>query len=192
MSDPFIGEIKMFGGNFAPRDFAFCDGQLLPIAQNTALFSLLGTMYGGDGRTTFALPDLRSRVPIGQGQGPGLSPRSIGETVGSPSVTLLASQLPPHGHAQQASTNAATAAAGPSGAHRAVGGDGPVASSTARHSSALQRVAHAAGAQGHAAVGHTVHGTAHAAAARPGASVHCAAAHGSAWPTAHSSVAGWR
>ena len=116
MSDPFIGEIKMFAGNFAPRNYAFCDGQLLPIAQNTALFSLLGTMYGGNGQTTFALPDLRSRVPIGQGQGPGLSPRSIGETVGSPTVTLLASELPLHGHAQQASTSAATAAAGPSGA----------------------------------------------------------------------------
>ena len=78
MSEPFVGEIKMFAGNFNPRGFAFCDGQLLAIAQNSALFSLLGTIYGGDGRTTFALPDLRGRVPVHQGNGPGLSNRSIG------------------------------------------------------------------------------------------------------------------
>ncbi len=82
MSEPFIGEIKMFGGNFAPRGYAFCEGQLLPISQNTALFSLLGTIYGGDGRTTFALPDLRGRAPIHQGNGPGLSNYQLGQKGG--------------------------------------------------------------------------------------------------------------
>ena len=80
MSDPFIAEVKIFGGNFAPRGWAFCDGQLLPIAQNTALFYLLGTTYGGDGRTTTALPDLRDRVPIHAGRGPGLTPVRLGQT----------------------------------------------------------------------------------------------------------------
>jgi microcystin-dependent protein len=116
MTQAFIGEIKMFGGNFAPRNYAFCNGQLLPISQNTALFSLLGTTYGGNGQTTFALPNLQGNVPMGQGPGPGLSPRTLGETDGVPSVTLLESQLPPHSHTQQASTAAATATAGPSGA----------------------------------------------------------------------------
>lgn len=82
MSEPFIAEIRMFGGNFAPRGWAFCDGQLLPINQNDALFSLLGTIYGGDGRTTFRLPDLRGRVPIHAGNGPGLSPRRLGSQGG--------------------------------------------------------------------------------------------------------------
>jgi microcystin-dependent protein len=116
MSTPFLGEIRMFAGNFAPRGFALCNGQLMSIAQNTALFSLLGTTYGGDGQQTFALPNLQSRVPIGQGQGVGLSNRNIGESVGSEAVTLLATQIPTHSHAQVASTNAATAASGPTGA----------------------------------------------------------------------------
>ena len=90
MTDPFLGEIRNFGFNFAPRGWALCNGQMLPIAQYTALFSLLGTMYGGDGRTTFALPDLRGRTPIGAGQGPGLSHREQGEAGGSESVTLTA------------------------------------------------------------------------------------------------------
>lgn len=83
MSEPFIGEIKMFAGNFAPRGYAFCDGTLLPIAQNTALFSLIGTIYGGDGRTTFALPDLRGRVPLHEGNGPGLTNRPLGQKAGT-------------------------------------------------------------------------------------------------------------
>jgi microcystin-dependent protein len=99
MSEPFIGEIRMFGGNFAPRGWAFCDGQLLSIAQNTALFSLLGTTYGGNGQTTFALPDLRGRVPMHWGAGPGLTPRTLGESSGSETVTLLSSQMPAHNHA---------------------------------------------------------------------------------------------
>lgn len=98
MADPFIGEIRMAGFNFAPNGWARCEGQLLSIAQNTALFSLLGTQFGGNGQTTFALPDLRGRVPIQRGQGPGLSSYSIGEVVGSEQVTLTAAQIPGHSH----------------------------------------------------------------------------------------------
>ncbi len=94
MSEPFLAEIIMFGGNFAPRGWALCQGQILSIAQNTALFSLLGTTYGGNGQTTFALPDLRGRVPVGQGQGPGLSPYTLGQAAGTESVTLTQSNLP--------------------------------------------------------------------------------------------------
>ncbi len=99
MSEPFIGEIKMVGFNFAPRGWAFCDGQLLPISQNEALFSLLGTIYGGDGRTTFALPDLRGRVPIHPGNGPGLSSYRPGQKGGVETVMLNAAQMPAHNHA---------------------------------------------------------------------------------------------
>lgn len=95
----------MFGGNFAPRGYAQCNGQLLPIAQNTALFSILGTTYGGNGQTTFALPDLRGRVPINWGQGPGLPPVSLGEQGGSASHTLIASEMPAHNHLLTASSN---------------------------------------------------------------------------------------
>ncbi len=102
MSDPFLGEIRQVGFNFAPRGWAFCDGQLLPIAQNTALFSLLGTQYGGDGRTTFALPDLRGRSPVGIHHGPGLSPIEIGEKGGTESVTLNQTQMPSHEHSAEA------------------------------------------------------------------------------------------
>ncbi len=116
MSEPFIGEIKMFGGNFAPRGYAQCDGQLLPISQNTALFSLLGTQYGGDGRSTFGLPDLRGRAPVHQHPGPGLTSRDMGESFGSETATLQASHLPPHSHRQQASTSPASPAFGPSAA----------------------------------------------------------------------------
>lgn len=98
MSVPFTGQIIRFAGNFAPRGWAFCDGQLLPIAQNTALFSLLGTTYGGDGRTTFALPDLRSRVPIHPGNGPGLSSYRLGQKGGTETVTLQTTQIPSHNH----------------------------------------------------------------------------------------------
>lgn len=101
MSEPFVGEVKMFAGNFAPRGWAFCDGQLLAVSQNNALFSLLGTIYGGDGRTTFALPDLRGRIPIHAGSGPGLTPRKIGATGGAENVTLTANQLPSHTHPLQ-------------------------------------------------------------------------------------------
>jgi microcystin-dependent protein len=94
----FIGEVKLFAGNFAPRNWAFCDGQLLPISQNQALFSIVGTMYGGDGRTTFALPDLRARVPVGVGTGPGLSTVTQGQKQGSETATLTTAQLPSHEH----------------------------------------------------------------------------------------------
>jgi microcystin-dependent protein len=106
VSDPFLGEIKIVGFNFAPRGYAQCNGQILPIAQNTALFSLLGTTYGGNGQTTFALPDLRSRVPVHVGQGPGLSPYDLGQTGGSETVTLTAGQLAPHNHTVNSSTTA--------------------------------------------------------------------------------------
>ena len=98
MAEPFIGSIVLFCGNFAPRGWALCDGQLLPIAQNTALFSILGTSFGGDGRTTFALPDLRGRVPLHPGSGPGLSTYVLGEAIGTESVTLLVNQMPAHNH----------------------------------------------------------------------------------------------
>ena len=98
MDQPFLGMIALFGFNFAPQGWAFCNGQLLPIAQNTALFSLLGTMYGGDGRTTFALPNLQGRVPIHFGQAPGTSQYQIGQVGGAENTTLNASNLPPHNH----------------------------------------------------------------------------------------------
>lgn len=98
MSEPFIGQIEIFAGNFAPRGWAFCHGQLLQIASNTALFSLLGTIYGGDGRTNFALPDLRGRAPVGPGNGPGLSNRSLGQRGGAETVTLTTAQMPYHNH----------------------------------------------------------------------------------------------
>ena len=98
MSEPFVGEIRMFAGNFAPRGWAFCDGQLLAVSQNDALFSLLGTIYGGDGRTTFGLPDMRGRIPIHAGSGPGLSNRRLGAKAGAESVTVTNSQLPSHNH----------------------------------------------------------------------------------------------
>jgi microcystin-dependent protein len=108
MSDVFLGQIMLAGFNFAPRGFAFCNGQLLSIAQNTALFSLLGTTYGGDGQTTFALPDLRSRVPIHFGQGAGLPSYAEGQVGGAEAVTLQTSQMPSHGHVHFGSTNGAT------------------------------------------------------------------------------------
>lgn len=98
MSSPFVAEIRIFGFNFAPTGWAQCNGQLLPISQNTALFSLLGTFYGGDGKSTFALPDLQGSAPVHQGQGQGLSERFIGEQAGSQSVTLIQSEMPLHTH----------------------------------------------------------------------------------------------
>ncbi|HEX8173537.1 MAG TPA: tail fiber protein [Pyrinomonadaceae bacterium] len=96
--DPFVAEIRIFPFNFAPKGWAFCDGQLLPLSQNTALFSLLGTTYGGDGKSTFALPDLQSRAPMHPGQGNGLSLHDLGEEAGSETVTLLQSEIPAHQH----------------------------------------------------------------------------------------------
>jgi microcystin-dependent protein len=113
--NPFIGLICMFGGNFAPRGWAFCDGQLLSIAQNTALFSILGTTYGGDGRTTFALPDLRGRVAIHPGNGPGLTPRNLGQRGGTETNTLNQTQLPSHNHTASGTVNLGTASNAASG-----------------------------------------------------------------------------
>ena len=98
MADPFVAEIRVFPFNFAPKGWAFCDGQLLPLSQNTALFSLLGTTYGGDGKSTFALPDLQGNAAMHPGQGPGLSLRDLGEMGGSETVTLLQSEIPFHNH----------------------------------------------------------------------------------------------
>ncbi len=98
MSEPFIAEVRIFAGNFAPRGWAFCNGQLLPIAQNTALFSLVGTTYGGDGRTTMGLPDLQGRAAMHPGRGPGLSSRRLGESGGAETVTLTEAQTPQHRH----------------------------------------------------------------------------------------------
>jgi len=110
MSTPYLGEIRMAGFNFAPLGWALCNGQLLSIAQNAALFNLLGTTYGGDGQSTFALPDLQGRIPINQGQGPGLSNYVIGQADGSETVALTAGQLPQHTHSLQASGAAASLA----------------------------------------------------------------------------------
>jgi microcystin-dependent protein len=104
MSEPYVGEIRIFAGNFAPRGWALCEGQLLAVSSNDALFSLLGTTYGGDGRTTFGLPDLRGRLPIHGGAGPGLSPRTIGQKLGTETVALTANEMPGHQHALAAAT----------------------------------------------------------------------------------------
>jgi len=106
MSHPFLGEIRIFGFNFAPTGWAFCDGQLLSIAQNTGLFAFVGTTYGGNGITTFGLPDLRGRAPLHRGQGPGLSQYDLGQVAGAETVTLVASELPSHNHLAMARTTA--------------------------------------------------------------------------------------
>lgn len=108
MSDAFVGEIRMVGFNFAPRGWAQCNGQLLPLSQNTALFSLLGTFYGGDGKSTFALPNLQGSAPMHQGQGQGLSERFLGEQAGSPYVTLLGTEMPAHAHVARTNAEGST------------------------------------------------------------------------------------
>lgn len=131
MSEPFVGEIRIFAGNYAPRNWAFCQGQLMSIGEFDALFSLLGNIYGGDGRTTFGLPDLRGRVPVHQGTGPGLTPRIAGNLYGNEEVTLQVEQLPRHSHAIQAAGAADSAT--PQGN---LPGDGSVSSSKAYSPSA--------------------------------------------------------
>lgn len=118
--DPYIGQIMLFGGTFAPRGWATCDGQLLSIQQNSALFSILGTTYGGDGKTTFALPDLRGRLPMHPGSGPGLSSRKLGQKSGHETQTLAVAQMPAHNHQVNAVTDAG-AAASPTGKLLAAG-----------------------------------------------------------------------
>jgi microcystin-dependent protein len=110
MSEPFIAEIKMFGGNFAPQGYASCNGQLLSIAQNTALFSLLGTTFGGDGQVTFGLPNLQGRSPVHYGNAPGLPAVDLGEVIGQPSVTLTVNQMPGHNHTATGAINVVAAA----------------------------------------------------------------------------------
>jgi len=124
MATPFLGEIKLFCGNFAPRGWALCDGQLMAISQATALFSLLGTQYGGDGQSNFALPNFQDRVPIHQGQGPGLSDYFIGQTGGSATETLTISQLPPHVHPIGTTSAAATTGSSTGGPALAVASTG--------------------------------------------------------------------
>src|SRR3954469_3880608 len=121
MSEPFLSEIKIASFNFPPKGWALCNGQFLPINQNQALFSLLGTTYGGNGQTTFALPDLRGRVPLSQGQGPGLSSYSLGEQGGVENVTLISQQMPQHNHLVNATMATATDNK-PAGNYLAVGG----------------------------------------------------------------------
>ena len=119
MADPFVAEVRMFGLNFAPRGWALCNGQLMAISQNTALFSLLGVAYGGDGRSTFGLPNLQGAVSMGAGQGPGLTPRSLGETGGSATVTLVTPEIPSHGHSGSLS-RAESYEGHPAGGHAAM------------------------------------------------------------------------
>lgn len=119
MADPFVAEIRVFPFNFAPRGWAWCDGQLLPISQNTALFSLLGTTYGGNGQSNFALPDLQGRVPMHPGQGPGLSLHDLGETGGTETVSLLESEIPSHTHTLRANGAGGGEVGTPTGAHLA-------------------------------------------------------------------------
>lgn len=123
MSSPFVAEIRMFGFNFAPKGWAFCDGQLLPISQNTALFSLLGTFYGGDGKSTFGLPDLQGNSPMNQGQGPGLSQRFVGESAGQQAVTLIQTEMPAHNHVMNCYSGAADSdSPGPTATWSSTGG----------------------------------------------------------------------
>ena len=120
MAQPYVGEIRMFAGNFPPNGWMFCDGQLLPISENETLFQLIGTTYGGDGQTTFALPDFRGRVAVGTGQGPGLPTITLGEMAGEPTHTLISTEMPLHNHTLGANANFANIA-NPNGSTLAIG-----------------------------------------------------------------------
>lgn len=151
MSDPFVGEIRAFPFNFAPTGWALCNGQLLAIAQNTALYSLLGTYYGGNGQSSFALPDLRASVAIGVGQGSGLSPRTVGESGGAESATLTDREIPPHTHGLVGSTDPALSRGPHSGDMLSASVDGPLYSTSgggARHDPTM--LGEAGGSQAHA------------------------------------------
>jgi microcystin-dependent protein len=148
MSEPFIGEVRLFGFNFAPQGWAMCNGQILSINQNTALFSLLGTQYGGNGQTTFALPDLRGRDPKHQGTGPGLSNYSIGQVGGTESEALGVLQMPAHTHAVQASTGDPTTSQ-PGGKLLAAVGEGAYAAPPGDTTMAATMIASAGGGQPH-------------------------------------------
>ena len=151
MADPFVAEIRIFPFNFAPKGWAFCDGQLLPLSQNTALFSLLGTTYGGDGKSNFALPDLQGRAPMHPGQGPGLSLHDLGETGGSETVTLLESEMPAHSHAVLAAASPGNLnAPGPDrGIARSQGGSAYIADTSGLVTMAPQALAPAGGSLPH-------------------------------------------
>lgn len=123
--DPFVAEIRIFPFNFAPKGWAWCDGQLLPLSQNTALFSLLGTTYGGNGKSNFALPDLQGRAPMHPGQGPGLSLHDLGETGGSETVSLLESEIPSHAHTYMAQASPADSPTPQNGSNARVSGATP-------------------------------------------------------------------
>jgi microcystin-dependent protein len=142
MADPFVAEIRVVGFNFAPLGWATCDGQLMPLSQNPALFSLLGTTYGGDGKSTFALPDLQGRAPMHPGQGAGLSLRDLGEEGGTETVTLLQNEMPAHTHALSANALPASAslAAPTQGLGRSVGGSAYKASPPATAAMSPQAV----------------------------------------------------
>lgn len=153
MSDQFLGEIRIVTFNFAPKGWAFCDGQTLPISQNTALFALLGTTYGGDGKTTFALPNLQGSAPLQPGQGPGLSLRDLGETGGQQAVTLLASEMPSHkhiAHAHGASNGDQPSPAGNLWSNARYGRQGvPMYSATGPNAMSAEAVSIAGGSQPH-------------------------------------------
>ena len=150
MADPFVAEIRIFPFNFAPKGWAFCNGQLMPISQNTALFSLLGTTYGGDGKSTFALPDLQGSAPMHPGQGPGLSLYDLGQTGGSEFVTLLESEMPSHAHAMQGTAGIANQNS-PSGLlmGRPFGGGSMYIAPGATTPLALQAISPSGGSQPH-------------------------------------------
>jgi microcystin-dependent protein len=152
MADPFVAEIRIFPFNFAPRGWAWCDGQLMPLSQNTALFSLLGTTYGGNGQSNFALPDLQGRVPMHPGQGPGLSLHDLGETGGSETVTLLESEIPSHTHTLRADAADPADVQAPSAAvvlARSSGGNAYQSSAAGLVSMAPEMLASAGGDQPH-------------------------------------------
>jgi microcystin-dependent protein len=144
--DGYIAQIILFAGNFAPRNWAFCQGQILAIAQNTALFSLLGTTYGGNGQTTFALPDLRGRVPVGTGQGPGLPAINLGEVSGEATHTLIVTEMPAHNHPVRAKADVANTA-NPTGNSLSVG-QGPNSSTINLYSNAAPDVSLNAASEG--------------------------------------------
>jgi microcystin-dependent protein len=150
MADPFVAEIRIFPFNFAPKGWAWCDGQIMPISQNTALFALLGTTYGGDGKSTFALPDLQGRAPMHPGQGPGLSLHDLGESSGTETVTLLESEIPAHTHALLSNAASANRTAPQGNSLARVAGAAPYAPAAAPTAAlADQALAPAGGDQPH-------------------------------------------